>query len=458
MAKPPKLYKHQKQSIVDMARLPRAIDMSDPGTGKTRVQIESFAKRRKHKGKKALIIAPKSLLKSAWVDDFKKYAPFVKVVIAPAAKRSEMFAQDADVYVTNTDATKWLAQQKPKFFEEFDTIIIDEISFFKHHTSQRSKALNRIKKHFKYRYGLTGTPDANQLTDLWHQVFIIDDGQRLGKSFYQFRNSVCQPVQVGPQPNMLKWEEKPGANQAVSTLIADICIRHKFEECMDIPANHEYSIAYDLPPKQHKSYLAMEKSTIVLFQDGKIASAVNGAVVMGKLLQISSGAVYTEDGTYSVVDTGRYELITDLVRPRDHTVVFFHWKHQRDSLIDEFEKAGYSFAVIDGTVSDLQRNQIVDDFQKGLYKVLLAQPQSAAHGLTLTKATTTIWASPTLNLEHWLQGNRRVYRATQTQKTETIVVIAENTIEQAIFDRLILKNARQLDTLDTIQAIFKDRV
>ncbi len=188
-----------------MSTRSRVLDSSDPGTGKTRVQIELFAARRKRGGGAALVIAPKSLLRSAWQDDFQKFAPEMKTIVAPAEKREQAFSQVGDVYITNTDATKWLAQQPTSFFRCFDTLIIDELSSFKHHTSQRSKALNKIKKHFANRYGLTGTPNANSITDIWHQVFVLDDGQRLGKSFYQFRNSVCQPKQVGPQPNMLQW-------------------------------------------------------------------------------------------------------------------------------------------------------------------------------------------------------------------------------------------------------------
>src|SRR5574343_700224 len=155
---PPPLFKHQIDSVKFMSTRSRVLDISSPGVGKSRVQIELFAARRKRGGGAALIIAPKSLLRSAWQDDFQKFAPEMQTIIAPAEKREQAFAQVGDVYITNTDATKWLSQQPASFFKRFDTLIIDELSSFKHHTSQRSKALNKIKKHFEYRYGLTGTP------------------------------------------------------------------------------------------------------------------------------------------------------------------------------------------------------------------------------------------------------------------------------------------------------------
>lgn len=431
----------------------RVLDASDPGTGKTRVQIELFAERRKRGGGAALVIAPKSLLRSAWQDDFRKFAPTVRTEVCPATNRAKAFAKDADVYITNTDAAKWLSTQPPAFFKKFDTLIVDEMSTFKHRTSQRSKALGKIKKFFRYRYGLTGTPNSNSITDIWHQVFILDDGKRLGTSFFHFRSSVCTPVQVGPQPNMVKWVDKEGAELAVGQLLGDLVVRHKFEECIDIPKNHTYSVSYHITPKQRAVYKQMEDAAIARLKDGKTISAVNAATVFTKLLQVASGAAYTEDGTYSCIDTARYELVADLCEERDHTVVFFNWEHQRDLLIKEFERRGLTFTVIDGKVPDRDRKEAVDGFQQGFYRIMLAHPQSAAHGLTLTKGATTIWVSPTYNLEHYLQGNRRIYRAGQTRRTETVVILADGTIEDKVFEKLQHKNASQSLMLDILKEL-----
>lgn len=454
--KPPKLFGHQTKSLKFMDKQPRIFDTSDPGTGKTRVQIEAFAKRRRKGTGAALILAPKSLLQSAWQDDFKKFAPDITTMVCPAETREKSFAQSADVYITNIDAAKWLATQKPSFFKKFDTLIIDEISAFKHHTSQRSKAMGKIKKHFKYRSGLTGTPSTVSITDVWHPMFVIDDGQRLGTSFFQFRNSVCQPTQVGPQPNMLKWADKPGAELAVGHLLKDVVIRHKFEECLDIPENHMYSVPYHLSPKQAAIYRQMEKVAITQLQDGSIISAVNAASVATKLLQIASGATYLTQDNYASVDPSRYELVGDLVEQRDNSVVFFNWKHQRDLLIQEFEARKITYVVIDGETGTRQRKEAVDQYQAGFYRVLLAHPQSAGHGLTLTRGTTTIWASPTYNLEHFIQGNKRIYRAGQTKKTETVVVLAPGTIEEKVFETLQAKDARQSNMLNLLKDLFND--
>jgi len=440
------LFAHQKESIDFCRTRDRVFDASDPGTGKTRVAIEIFAERRVRGGGCAHILCPKSLIRSEWANDCKKCAPYISVSCAYARNREAAFWETADVYVTNHDATKWLAKQKPEFFERFDTLIVDEVGAFKHHTSQRSKALNKIKTYFKYRHVMNGTPAPNTITDLWNQMFVLDDGARLGVSFFKFRTTVCIPRQVGPSANMLKWEDRPGANEAVSKLVEDITIRHKFEDCIDIPPNHEYAVEYTLTSKQLANYIQMEKAHLAMVK-GQPITAVNAAVVATKLLQIASGAVYDEDGTYHIVDRDRYSTVIDIAEQRPHVVVFFLWQHQKALLIEEAEKRGLSYCLIDGTVPDGKRHENVEYFERGMYRICFAHPQSAAHGLTLVKGCATIWASPTYNLEHYQQGFRRIYRAGQKQKTETITVVAEDTIENRVWEALSTKKLRMDDLL-----------
>jgi SNF2 family DNA or RNA helicase len=454
MRTPPPLYDHQVKDVQFCLDNPRVFDSSDPGCGKTRVQIEAFRIRRLRGGKCLLVICPKSLLRSAWENDFHKFAPEITVSVAPAAKREEAFQREADAYITNTDAVVWLAKQPPRFFAKFDSLVIDEITAFKHHTSQRSKALAKIRKHFINRAGLTGTPNSNTIADLWNPILIIDDGKRLGTSFYQFRASVCSPRQVGPDPNMVKWEDREGAELAVGGLLKDITIRNIFEQCHDIPENLQTVMPYQMSPKQRRAYDQMEKAAITLVNNNEVVSAINAAVVANKLLQIASGAVYGDEEEYSVVDLDRYELVAQLVQERTNPcVVFFNWRHQRNGLIEEFDRRGIIYTLVDGTTTDKNREEAVRLFQAGFYHVFLAHPASAAHGLTLTKATTTIWTSPVYNLEHFVQGNRRTYRAGQTQRTETITLLAEGTIEMKVYEKMTAKNVRQLNMLSILKEL-----
>lgn len=446
----PTLFAHQKVSVQRLSKQPAVFDTSDAGTGKTPVQILDFATRRRKGGKCLLVLATKSLLTSAWEADFRKFAPDMKVSVAFAENRLKAFAAQADAYVTNHDAANWLVTQPVSFFAKFDTIVIDESTAFKHATSQRSKAIAKIIKHFKYRRLLTGTPNSNGVCDLWHQLYLLDDGQRLGKSFYAFRKAACDPVQQGPAANMIKWCDKDSIELTVAALIRDITIRNKFEECVDIPPNHQYARTFKLSRAHMKAYETMRDDRLLQLRKTTV-TAVNAAAVAGKLLQIASGAVYDDDDAYSLIASERYELILDLVEERQHSIVFFNWVHQRDELIKEAERRGVTFEVYDGTTTTRDRTTIVKDYQAGKYQVLFAHPQSAGHGLTLTKGVATVWASPTYNLEHFLQGKKRIDRIGQTQKTETIMIVAEGTIDEVVWQALQDKKVKLTELLEGLK-------
>lgn len=451
IARVPELFKHQASSIEFEDQNERLLDLSDPGTGKTRSRLEAFARRRARGGGCMLVLAPKSLLHSAWVVDCRRYTPWLAISAAYADNRGEAFERQADIYVTNHDAVKWLAQRPDSFFRKFDSLVIDESGAYKHHTSQRSKAVARIKRHFRRRVIQNGTIATNGICDVWHQANIVDDGQRLGRSFYHFRAQTCTPEQVGPSANMVKWHDRPGAEQAVADLLRDITIRNKLKDCIDIPENHKFTVPYRLTGKQESKYREMEELAVAQMKDGTLVEGVNAAAVVTKLLQIASGAVYDGDGRYHVVDPSRYELVMDLAEERQHCIVFFLWDHQRELLQDEARKRGMTFATIDGDASPKKRREAVEMFQGGMYRVMFAHPQSAAHGLTLTKGTRTIWASPTYNLEHFIQGNHRIDRAGQTEKTETVSVLAEGTIEEHVYSAMTDKRAKLQDLLEYLK-------
>lgn len=465
-----KPFKHQEKSLRHSERTPIVFDASDPGTGKTFVRIKTFQKRRAMKQGCALVLAPKNLLRAVWLNDFKKFAPNLKVAVSTAGKHESVFAEEADVYVTNLDAVKWLAKQKKGFFDRFDELIIDESSAYKHHTSQRSRAIAKIAKFFKYRACMTGTPTTVSITDIWHQVFILDQGKRLGPSFYAFRNTVCTPKQVGANVNALQWTDKDGAEEAVYSLLSDIVIRHKFEDCVDIPAMHQYSMPYELGKTHRKAYEEMQDHAIMAVYGDPLAlakariqgkkpvplttvSAQHAGILTQKLLQVASGAVYGDDGKYHVIDLGRYEMIADLIEARKHSLCFFYWKHQRDLLVAEAERRGFTFAVIDGDTPEAERAAIVERYQRGAYTTIFAHPKSAAHGLTLTKGTATIWPSPTYDLEVFKQGSKRQHRMGQTQKTENIIVVAEGTVEEKVYQILEDKNSRMTNLLDLFSTL-----
>lgn len=399
-----------------------------------------------------LVVCPKTLMAAAWAADIEKFAPQLTVAMAYAENRRQAFELGTDVVVINTDGVKWLVE-KPNMglLKDFDHLVIDEITAFKHATSQRSKAMAKLRKCFRHRYGLTGTPNPISVTELWHPALLIDDGKRLGISFYKFRNVMQTPTQVGPSANMLRWDDKPGAQQAMSELLADITIRHSFEDVMNhVPPNHRDTKYFKLSKKCRAAYDQMERDAVLKLKE-EVVSAVHAASLRTKLLQIASGAAYSDGDGYALIDRGRYQLIADLVEERDHSIVFFNWKHQRDELCREFEKRGATFAIIDGGTNQLSRDQIVRDYQAGQYQTLLLHPRTGAHGLTLTRGTTTIVSSPIYEADLLKQAIHRIYRGGQTKVTNTVLVCAEGTVEEKVYARLDEKYAHMVDLLELIQ-------
>lgn len=413
--------------------------------------LDIYAARERRK--RMLVICPKTLMVSAWASDIEKFTPYLTFSMAYAENRQEAFDLDTDIVIINTDGVKWLA--KPEnlgYCKQFDHLVIDEASAYKHHTSQRSKAAIRIKRFFTHRYLMTGTPNPNSVTELWNLARIVDDGARLGDSFFRFRNAIQQPTRIGPGEHHIRWDDKPGAAQTVQELLADITVRHAFEDVMShVPPNHRDMKFFTLNRKTKALYDRLETDAILVLKDA-VVNAVHAAALRIKLLQVASGAVYTEEGNYEVIDQQRYELITDLVEEREHSVVFFNWRHQRDQLSNAFKKRGIPFAVIDGSTPHGERDRIVTEYQAGKYQTLLLHPRTGAHGLTLTRGTTTIFSSPIYEADLLQQAVHRIYRGGQTHITNTILVCAKGTVEELVYARLDAKGAAMVDLLDLLNS------
>lgn len=451
-------WEHQLISKGLFSTTPFGLDFADPGTGKTRVHVELFAERRGRK--RLLIVCPLSLMGPAWGADIQKYAPRLSVGYSTAEDRDTAFKNGSDVVVINTDGVKWLAKNM-HLLKDFDHLVIDELSYFKHPSSQRSKAMLKISKLFAYRYGMTGTPNPNSVTELWHQVLIIDGGKRLGQSFYQFRNATQQAEQVGPKPNHLKWTDKPGMDDAIAVLIKDITVRHDFEEVMKhVPPNHREPYELEMSAKLRKIYNKFEADAFVLLANGSRITTAQAGAVRQKLLQICSGAVYThdsEESDYQVLDNFRYEVLGELVNGRKHSVTFFNWRHQQEQLSREFNAKGIEFAMIDGSTSRERRNDIVVDYQAGNLQTLLMHYKTGAHGLTLTRGDTTFFASPIYEADYFKQGIHRIYRGAQDKATNTVTVEAMKTVEQYVYEQLFTKGKRLGNFLQLLQEYKNDR-
>lgn len=461
----PTPYAHQAYTTKYILDQRNVFIMSDPGTGKTRSVLDAVATLKEELGEDFapwLVVCPLSIMRSAWEADCAKFTPQLTLVTCPAAKRVSQFQIPADIYVINHDAVKWLVGPKSVVpITTFGGVVYDESTAFKNPTSQRSRAARALADcGLEYNLAMSGTPYIQSVQDLWGQMYLVDQGASLGKKFYAYRTAVAEPVNVN---GFTKWVDRPEAVEAVLSVIADRTVRFKLEDCLEMPEQVFRQVVIDLGPDTKDKYDTMVKRALLEFDTNKV-SAINGAAMVTKLLQIASGAVYSAAGSAdSYVETAdicapdsRYNIIAELVEERKQTLVAFQWQHQKERLIQAFKARGiYDIGIIDGTTSS-HASEVVDKFQAGDLRVILAHPQSAGHGHTLTAASAVIWASPTYRAELFVQFNRRVYRAGQRHKTEVIMLAGRSTVEPEIYRRLETLVDQQNEGLD-LMSLFTTR-
>lgn len=441
-------FEHQKVTTDFIKQNPRCLITSDPGTGKTRSVLDAIPK----DGQRTLVLAPLSILESSWGDDIDKFRPDLTYSIAYAKNREAAFLgtndpEPTDIVITNHDAVKWI-KKNYHVLCGFDRLVIDEFTAFKNKDSQRSKACLKIAEAFNNRIAMSGTPNSNTITDIWHPTLIVDNGERLGHRFYSFRSSVCTSSFNGFAN---EWHDKPDAQEIVGAALSDINIRYELTDCIDMPEQSIHTMYVTLPKKIQQQYYQLSEDN-VLYTGQTTINAIHAGAKVKKLLQLCTGSIYDEHGNAQGIHAERYELVMQLVAERAQSLVAFNWKHEREQLTMLADKMGIAYGVIDGTVQASKRKEIVDRLQAGQLQVVFCHPQSAGHGLTMTKAKTVIWASPTYNAEHYQQFNRRIYRAGQTEKTEVIQIAARDTWETDVYQKL----GGKLEKMEELLSVLKD--
>jgi len=396
---------------------------------------------------RALIICPLSIMQSAWQADLFKFAMHRKVGIAygDRDKRKAVIESEAQFVIINYDGVDIVADDIAK--QNFDLIIVDEANAYKTITTKRWKTLNRILTPRTWLWMMTGTPAAQSPTDAFGlaKMAVPDNVPRF---FSAFRDQTM--VQI----TKFKWLPKPDSDKTVFNALQP-AIRFRKEDCLDLPEVTYVSRDAPLTAQQAKYYKTL-RDEYLMAADGEEVSAVNAAVKINKLLQISGGAVYSDTGAVVEFDvSNRLRVIEEVIEEASHKVlVFVPFTHTIELLREHLRGAGITCEVINGQVPVNKRTDIFKRFQEQVEpKVLLIQPQAAAHGVTLTAADTIIWYAPVTSIETYLQANARINRQGQ-KNAMTIVHIKGSPVETRLYNML----QNKLDVHTKIIDLYKQEV
>jgi SNF2 family DNA or RNA helicase len=425
-----KPFEHQKTTASFLTMNNRAFCFNEQGTGKTGSAIwaSDFLMNEKLI-KRVLIICPLSIMESAWAADLFNFAMHRRVDIAHGAKkkRQTIIKGNAEYVIINYDGVEIVKEEIEA--GGFDLIIADEATHYKNAQSKRWKVLASLIKPHTWLWMMTGTPAAQSPIDAYGLAKLINP-KGVPKFFGAFREMVMYKV------TQFKWVPKPNAVDLVFNALQP-AIRFTKEQCLDLPEMTYVKRGVELTPQQKKYYETLRKQ-MVMVAAGEQITAANAAVNMNKLLQISCGAVYTDTGETVEFDIkNRYKVLREVVDESSKKVlVFVPFKHVIDLLKEKLTQDNITNEIIRGDVSAPNRTRIFKKFQTtNDPRVLIIQPQAAAHGVTLTAANTIVWWGPVSSLETYAQANARVHRSGQTHPC-TVVQLQGSTVEKRIYGML----------------------
>ena len=420
-------FKHQKTTASFLTLNKKCFCFNEQGTGKTASAIWAADFLLKEgRVNRVLVICPLSIMDSAWRNDLFTFAMHrtVSVAYGSAAKRKEIINSDSDFVIINYDGVEIVEDVIAN--GGFDCIIVDEATHYKNVQTKRWKCLNRLIKPDTWLWMMTGTPAAQSPLDAYGLAKLINPSS-VPRFFSSFRDQVMYKV------TNFKWVPKDTSTALVHRALQP-AIRYTKDECLDLPDMVYVKRDVEMTRQQKKYYEDLRKRLVIQAAGEQISSA-NAAVNMNKLLQISCGALYTDTGEALEFDIKhRYQVLKEVIDESSQKVlVFAPFKHVIDLLVDKLRTDKVTCDVIRGDVPASRRTEIFKRFQEqDDPRVLVIQPQSAAHGVTLTAANTVVWWGPTSSLETYAQANARVHRSGQKHHC-TVIQLQGSGVEKQVY-------------------------
>jgi SNF2 family DNA or RNA helicase len=469
LSKPWQPYGYQKKAVKFLLEHAASALFLDPGLGKTSIALAAIKILKQKKVlDKVLLIAPLRVCYSVWPREVEKWEDFndLRVCVLHGPNKDELLKQDADIYVINPEGLEWLLQiektrtasgktrvgvdlHRWKSFG-FDTLVIDELSKFKHINTNRFKALKLVLNTFGRRWGLTGSPAPNGLMDLFGQCYVLDQGRTLGPyiTHYRMKYFVLSP-------DGFNWVLREGAEEEIYERLAPLALRMAAEDYLDMPTLIENNIYVELPPPVREIYDRLENDLIAKLND-KVVVASNAAAASVKCRQVANGGIYLDPDVQALVKLPRskrewvnlhYEKVDALIELIEELqgsplLVAYDFEHDLDRIR---EKLGEDVPYIGGGVTAKRSAELERAWNSGRLPVLLGHPQAIAHGLNLQEVGHHVaWHSLTWDFELYDQFIRRVRRhGNRSKKVFVHHILAKDTIDEVMLRVLKSKKRGQ---------------
>lgn len=422
------------------------------GAGKTVITLSAVSKlKQKGEVNKVLIIAPVRVARTTWPAEIEKWDHTkhltYTVIDGPEKNRLKALQNQSDIFIIGKEQVVWLCETVGKSWP-FDMVVVDELSTFKNHQAQRFKALKKQVNKFKRFIGLTGTPAPRGIPDLWSQIYLIDAGTRLGKSIGSFRKTYLIPERTNGYI-VYSYALRDGAKEEIEQKISDVVMSLDQSECCELPDLSFINVNITLSKTIKRNYDEFKKELVLELDDNEL-TASNLGVLCGKLLQYTSGQIYTHDSfkPLQTIHEEKIKALDDLLTSAngEPVIIDYYYKHEKERIMSLLKSKKLRVSCLDNETDVARWNNHELD-------VLLLHPASAGHGLNLQKGgSVIIWYSlPNFNLELYQQANARLYRQGQTEKVRVYHLLVEDSIDIDMMNALQQKEVTQSTLLEALR-------
>lgn len=442
-----KPYPHQQAGIDWIQKRPACALLWGMGTGKTVTTLTALDRLLFDcmEDGPVLVIAPKRVAENTWSKETEKWEHLshlrISKVMGTAQQRQNALKADADIYVINRENVVWLVDEVGKDWP-FRIVVIDELSSFKSSKAKRWRALRKVRGRIHRIIGLTGTPRPNGLEDLWPEMYLLDQGKRLGRSATSFRQRYLVPEKMNGHV-VYSYRPKDGAEAEVYEKLSDLCMSIRKEDVLSLPGQIYEDVVLQPPASLLKQYRQFEREKVLesLDDNGEIVAA-SAAALTNKLLQFANGAIYdTEGGVHELHDI-KLEALEELIEAAggESVLVLYAYKHDADRIRKRIDCRA------------LDKPEDIDAWNRGEIPVALAHPASIGHGLNLQDGGhIIIWFGLTWSLELYQQANERLNRPGQKNVCRVYHIVLKGTHDERVLKALQNKDKGQAAAIEALR-------